>query len=127
VRAERSEAMHGQAGVPVGAFLDCTDGWDEPAGEHVLVDPTPRVAGGEHVVVIHRDRLQGRSARGHQQLTDPREVRRPVAFADGFDHFDAHDRVVAALYVAKVAEGRVDTVGDTGILRGDAYALELLL
>ena len=107
----RSGSAIRSAGVVAGDLVDHLHRGQEAAGEDVLVDPRVGVAGGEHPVVRHRDRLDGDLAAGGEHPVDGLEVGLPVLPADGLDHLDRDDGVVLALHVAVVAQLDRDLVG----------------
>ena len=83
-----------EGGLVAGDLVDHLDARQEAAGEDVLVDPGLAVAGGEHPVVRHRDRLDGDAAAGGEDLVDRLEVGAPELVADGLDHLDGQHGVV---------------------------------
>ena len=103
--------MQAQRGVLAGDLVDDLHRGQEAAGEDVLVDPRVGVAGGQHPVVRHRDRLDGDLAAGGEHPVDGLEVGLPVLPADRLDHLDRDHGVVLPGDVAVVAQLDRDLVG----------------
>src|SRR3954463_3359127 len=116
VRPEVAALDDRQGRVAGQVLRDRPDRRDDPAREHVLVDPGVTAAGGHQAVVGDRDRLQPDPAARCEQLVERREVGRPVGLPDGLDHLARHDRVVLPRRVAVVLEPDVDEVADAGVV-----------
>ena len=123
-----SRPVEPEGGPGAGDLVDDLDAGEEAAGEDVLVDPGVAVAGGEHPVVRHRDRLDGDPAAGRQHPVDGAEVGAPELVADGLDHLHGHHGVVRRTgggERAVVHQLDLDAVGEPG--RGDPLLGELEL
>ena len=88
------------------------------AGEDVFAQPRVGRARPVHAA----DRMQQRDPVGRQQLVDLAEERRVLADPDMLEHADRDDAVVAAGFLAVIAQVKPHTVGQPGQLRRAAVA-----
>src|SRR5262249_52852444 len=81
-RPEREALAELQVGVLGDVLTDGPDRRQRAAWEDPLGDPRVLVAGRDHAVVLHHDRLDPHAPAGRGEAVQGREVRRPVALAD---------------------------------------------
>src|SRR5690606_19305960 len=125
VATEREAVDDAQPGL-AGQLREARGARQHSAREHVLLDEVRAPAVASEQRLVDGDRLDDRAAAGLQATPQGLEVRRPVALADGLEHLDRDDAVVAAGFVAVVAQREARAFVVAGALDARARPLELL-